>query len=148
MLIYLGKYRPFDAQPVNTLETINEYLNLIMMYHMLCVSEINPSIEVRYNVIGKSFIATTLGNIAFNACVVIYAQYRVMRGSYLKAFRTERYLEKRAKVATMFREGNTNDCIIRPGMSFKNARKEITTEAIEEVKRDIVKRQDIMREFG
>lgn len=50
---------------------LNEYLCLIMVYHLLCVSDFYMNIEVRYRVIGKSFIVTTIFTIALNSLVVI-----------------------------------------------------------------------------
>ena len=63
---------------------LNEFANMIMMYHLICVSDFYTNIEVRYSVIGKSFIVTTIFNVVLNSLVIIVTQYRILRGNWIK----------------------------------------------------------------
>ena len=79
MIIYIGSIKPFEVAFNNTLEKINEFLHLILIYHLLCFCDFYGNIEIRYSVIGVSCIITTALNLSFNAWIVFLEQRRIYR---------------------------------------------------------------------
>ena len=61
-LCYLVRYQPFDDSRVNKLEVMNEATNFIMLYHVMCFTDLVPEAENRY-MIGWSFVAMICMNL-------------------------------------------------------------------------------------
>ena len=55
-----------------------------MMYHLLSASDFGPNLDMRYYVLGNSFIYTTMFNILINTMIVIYLQFHVIRSGCRK----------------------------------------------------------------
>lgn len=79
MILYLGFWRPWSNPFSNKLEFFNEIATLFIVYHMACFSNFYHDIEVRYYLLGNTFIYSTYIIIAVNTCVVLLQFYHTCK---------------------------------------------------------------------
>ena len=98
MILYLGFYRPWENPFTNRLEFFNELATLFIVYHMACFSNFYDDIEVRYHVLGNTFIYATYVIIAINSSVIIFQFFHTCGVSYKKKKMLKRYTKQLAEL--------------------------------------------------
>ena len=70
MIIYIGKVCPWESKFNNKLEQFNEFSCLILQYHQLTFTDLNPDVEVKSGPIANSFKYSTYVIIAVNCFLI------------------------------------------------------------------------------
>ena len=91
MVIYQGKFRPWDNMFSNKLEMFNEAMCGIILYHLMLFTDFYDNFEVRYFLVGNSMIYTTFVAIGINSMVIISKFVVQMIRSYKKRQALKRY---------------------------------------------------------
>ena len=71
MVIYLGKYRPWDNVFSNKLEMFNEVICGMILYHVMLYTDFYMDLEVRYYYVGNSMIYLTFIGIGIKSTIVM-----------------------------------------------------------------------------
>ena len=64
-IILIGIVTPFKTRHENNLETANEVLTMLIMYHIFCFTDFVPEEKTRYY-IGYTCLAANIAHLAFN----------------------------------------------------------------------------------
>ena len=84
MVIYQGKFRPWDNMFSNKLEMFNEAMCGIILYHLMLFTNFYDDFEVRYFLVGNSMIYITFFAIGINSVMIISKFVVQMIRSYKK----------------------------------------------------------------
>ena len=72
--VYLLALWPLEEPRDTKLEAFNEVTGLLLLYHLMCFSDLVPEPKHRYN-IGYMFIAVAFMNVATHLSLIIVANY-------------------------------------------------------------------------
>ena len=93
-IIYTGLWRPRDTKITNMFELINEFLALVVCYHLLMFTDFFTEVESRYWYVGMSMIFFTLVLMLVNIALLLY--YLALKLRSYKRYREskEKWLSK------------------------------------------------------
>ena len=94
MIIYLGLAEPWEDPFINKLDLFNEVCTMVMVYHLICFTDFYDNIEIRYSVLGNSFVYFTYVVIASNMLVIILQFARQFYFKIKVWWKKRKYLEK------------------------------------------------------
>ena len=83
--VYLLALWPLENVRDTKLEVFNEGTNLLLLYHLMCFSDMVPQHQIRYT-IGYSFITTASINIGTHLILILMENIGVIRLKMKKKF--------------------------------------------------------------
>lgn len=103
MIIYVGKYRPWEIHFNNKLEQFNEFSCLILQYHQMVFTDFVLDIELKSTLVGSSFIYTTYAIIAVNCSLIGLEFYRQRQAAVRKRQNKARFNKHYEQVDLAFK---------------------------------------------